>query len=158
MASLQGITGNVGSFATNSVEGGLTYAKSIINNITGTVSAALSNIWSGGFAGISKDAVEGVLIPAIESYCKRIEDKIAEFNAEADMSQTFAGTEMQAAAKDFVEAVKSLLQAYVSQMRLEISSVNKAYDAWEAGSSSVAATASENAEEIRRTAGSIKLD
>lgn len=158
MASIQSVTGNISSFGTNTVESGLAYAKTLINNRISSVSTSLSNVWSGGFAGINKQRVEGKLIPAIEKYCKDIENDIAQFNADGDMSTTFAGQEMQAAAKTFVEAVKSLLQSYVSQMRVEISAVNKAYDAWEAGTSSVASTANENAEEIRRTAESIKLD
>ncbi len=156
--SIQGTIGNVGSFASNTIESGIAYAKGILNNVGSTVSATLGNIWSGGFAGISKAEVEGTLIPAIENYCKTIEDKIAEFNADADLAQTFAGTEMQGAAKEFVEAVKELLQAYVSTMRAEIARVNQAYEAWETGTQSVSSNATSDASEIRNAASNIKLD
>lgn len=156
--SIKSISGNVGSYLNNTAETGLAYGRNLLNNVTNTVSTSLGNIWSGGFAGISQTEVEGTLIPAIEKYCETIEGQISSFNAEGDLSQTFAGEKMQAAAGDYVSAIKELLQAYVSTMRQEIARVRQAYEAWNSGTASVASNASSNASEIRSAANSIKLD
>lgn len=156
--SIQSGIGNITAGVGNAVDGGLAWASSRLESLVGTVKAGLGNIWGGGFAGISKDKIDADLIPALERYCETIEDSINQFNADADVTSSFAGPELAPAVKDFVSAIKELLKAYVSTMRKEIASVNSAYEQYTTGSQSVASNVSTNAQDIRSAASEVRLD
>lgn len=156
--SIQSGLGNLGSDIGNTVQGGLSWASGRVGSIFGTITTGLGNIWDGGFAGISKEQLESTLIPALQSYCERIEESINAFNAEADVTASFAGAELVPNVQEFIGAVKQLLQAYVSTMRQEIATANSAYEQYQIGSQNVAAGVSSSASEIRSAAQSIRID
>ena len=156
--SLQSYVGNMGSAYANSGQITLTWATGMIENIVGSVKTGLGSIWGGGFAGISEAKLNGELIPAIEKYCETISSSINQFNAEADVTSSFAGPEVQAAVSEFVSSVKELLIAYVSTMKQEIAAAQGAYQQYQSGAQSVGSNVSSTAQEIRGAASGIKLD
>ena len=149
---------NLSSGIKNSLESAGSGIKGFTGNVVRTTTSTLGNLWEGGFAGISEDEVNNTLIPAIESYCNEIEDQISTFNAATDLTATFAGTEMQTVAQEYVEAIKALLVAYVSSMRTQIKNVHVALEEWNSGTHSVAQNVSSNVQDIMNSAANIKLD
>lgn len=146
--------GIFGGEVTESINSTLTAGSSALSGFNGK----LTGLFDGNFAGISEEGIE-TLTNSIKVYCGQLETKINEFNSDADMSQVFAGTPMQDAVREFVTAVKSLLQAYVSSLRYEIDHVNKAYQEWQSGTSTVAGNTTSSADAIRSAANAnIKLD
>ena len=156
--SIQSGLGNIASGAGNIGQSTLTWATGRIESIMGTVKTGLGSIWGGGFAGISEAKLNSDLIPAIEKYCETISNSINQFNAEADVTSSFAGPEVQAAVSEFVSSVKDLLTAYVSTMRQEIAAAQGAYQQYQSGAQSVGSSVSSTAQEIRGAASGIRLD
>ena len=156
--SIQSGLGNIGAGAGNVGQSGLAWATGRIESIMGSVKTGLGNIWGGGFAGISIERIKSDLIPALEKYCKTIESSINQFNAEADVTSSFAGPEVTVAVEDFVGAVKEILAAYVSTMRAEIAMAEKAYIDYQIGAQRVGTNVKSTATDIRAAASSIRLD
>lgn len=150
--------GNLVTGAGNAGQAGLAWANARLENIVGSVKTGLGNIWGGGFAGISIERINSDLIPAVNKYCETIESAINQFNADADVTSSFAGTELETAVQDFIKAIKELLAAYVSTMRKEIAAINSAYEQYTSGAQNVASNVASNASEIRAAANDIRLD
>jgi HPt (histidine-containing phosphotransfer) domain-containing protein len=154
--SLQSRVGDITRGVQDTINEALNQADSLFENIIGNATTALNNIWDGGFAGMSADGMES-LKTALENYCKNIEAQIASFNEQGNLEIALKG-EAQAAAVDFVGAVKQLLQAYVSRMRQEISEADEAYNNWIAASKGLASDVRSDADDIRSNAASVRLD
>ena len=156
MGNIRSAVGNIGHNIMDNLSSVLTTAKTQIENIIGGATTSLTNVWDGGFVGMSasgKDELKNNL----ENYCNRIQAIIDGFNHEGDISSAFKG-DIEVAAKDFVAAIKELLQAYVSTMRQEISELEDAYNSFIAASSGVAQDVHDAAQDIRSNADSIRLD
>ena len=156
--SLQSDFGNLGHGLENLGQVVSGSVESSVEAIIGSVKTGLGNIWAGGFAGISEELVNSELVPALNSYCDKIEGDIAAFNPDGDITQTFAGTEIQGAIREYIGGIQSLLIAYVSTMRAESERADQALNEWQKGTSDVSKGISSNAQEIRSQAESIKLD
>ena len=126
--------GNLVTGAGNAGQAGLAWANARLENIVGSVKTGLGNIWGGGFAGISIERIN------------------------ADVTSSFAGTELETAVQDFIKAIKELLAAYVSTMRKEIAAINSAYEQYTSGAQNGASNVASNASEIRAAANDIRLD
>ena len=82
---------------------------------------------------------------------------ISSFDQEGDITQALKG-DPQTAAYDFIDAVKKLLVAYVSQMRKEISEMDDAYASFVESGKSIASDVNAAAQDIRANAEAIKID
>lgn len=131
-------------------------ASNRFKDIVGSANVGLTNIWSGGFAGMSETGLIE-LKNQLTSYCNDIQDLIGSFDQTGDISTALKG-EVQTAAYEFIGAVKELLQAYVSRMRQEIAEVDEAYQNFMTGAKSISQDVKADASDIRSNASSIRLD
>lgn len=136
----------------------LTMGKTRLDNIVGKTTTALSvsNIWSGGFTGMSEDGIAN-LKSYLSTYCEDIQATIDGFDQTGDITSALRG-DVQTAAYDFIDAIKKLLQAYVSTMRQEIDEADEAYKNYTSAAKSIAADTTSDASDIRKNADSIRLD
>lgn len=154
--SVRSTVGNITHSVDDVVSNALSGARTALENIVGNVSTSLSNIWSGGFVGMSESGMQE-LCAQIENYCQSIEDSISQFDEKGNIENALKG-DVQVAAVDFIAAVKELLQEYVGTMRQEINESEEAYDNFIQSGKSISQDVETAANDIRGTADSISLD
>ena len=154
--SLQSVVGNTKVGAQNAISNILSTATSSIQNIIGNAKTGLSNIWSGGFAGMSESGMAD-LKTALKNYCDAIEAQINTFDEEGNISNAYKGN-INNAAREYIRSIKELLNAYVTQMKANISEADEAYQNYMTGSESLSQSVSSDAESIRSEASKIRLD
>ena len=154
--SIRSTVGNITHSVKDTLSSTLTTAKTQIENIVGNTTTSLSNIWSGGFTGMSETGIAD-LKTQLTSYCKEIQDLIDGFDQTGDITSALKG-DAQEAASDFIAAIKTLLQAYVSTMKQEIDEADEAYNNFVASGKSIATDVKDAATDIRSNASSISLD
>ena len=156
MASVRSTVGNITHNVQDNLANVLNIAKTQIENIVGTTKTSLTNIWSGGFTGMSEAGMQE-LKTQLSNYCQKIQDLIAGFDQTGDITSALKG-EVQTAAYEFIDAIKELLQAYVSTMRQEIQEADEAYSNFMSSAQSISQDVSSSASDIRSNASSIRLD
>ena len=156
MGNIQSTIGNITRGVEAFSSGKLTNLGTQIESIVGNATASLSNIWAGGFTGMSESGIIE-LKDALTKYCDEIQAKIDSFDQSGDITSAFKG-KSQTAVYDFISAIKSLLQAYVSTMRVEIDEAEEAYKNFANSDQSIAQNVQSAADEIRSNANSIRLD
>ena len=154
--SLRNFAGNVAASIQNSVEIALNSVKSRVSSVTSTVTTAASNVFSGGFVGINESNISE-LKTAIDNYCNTIEDAIAGFNAAAQTDAAYKGA-IAEGVSEYILSIKEMLQAYVSQMRIELTNLDQYVAAYKQHASSMATDISADAQALRSEATSIKID
>ena len=140
----------------DAVSSAYNYAKNAFAQINGSVTTGLKTLWSGGFVGMSEQGVADIET-ALENYIAEIQGIIDGFDPEGDISVALAGAP-KTAAYDFIQAVKLLLQAYVSTMRAEKAEMREAYDNFIKAGQNVSTQVTQDAEQIRQDAQTIKMD
>lgn len=156
MGNIRSSIGNIGHNVMDSLSSVLTTSKTQIENIVGGATTSLSNVWSGGFTGMSETGV-AELKTQLTTYCENIQALIDGFDQTGDITSALKG-EVQNAAYDFIAAIKTLLQAYVSTMKQEIDEVEEAYQNFVNSGRSIAQDVQAAASDIRSNASSISLD
>lgn len=154
--SIKSTIGNFSHSVQDTISSTLTTAKTQIENIVGSTTTGLSNIWNGGFTGMSESGMSE-LKTQLEAYCREVQDLINGFDQTGDITSALKG-DVQTAAYDFIAAVKDLLQAYVSTMKQEIREADEAYQNFLKSSQSISQDVSDAASDIRSNASSISLD
>ncbi len=154
--AIKSAIGNLSLGAQDRLSDILNGAKSKFDGIIGSASASLGSLWSGGFVGMSESGMEQ-LKQAIETYCTEIETIINDFNSEGDIDGALKG-EINTAARDFIRAIKELLQAYVSTMRKGKTDADEAWNNWKQASQNISGDVTADAEQIRSDASSIRID
>ena len=154
--SLQSRVGDIVNQVEDQINNLVSQASTSFENTVGSISTNLNNIWSGGFAGMSDQGME-TLKSALTTFCNDLQATINGFDEQGNLEVALKG-EAQAAAVEFVSAVKQLLQAYVSRMKQQIAEADQAYQNWLAASGGLASDVRSDATEIRNNANSIKLD
>ena len=154
--SLQSSVGNVTRSATESVKSILSTTTGKIENTIGTATTAVTNVWSGGFAGIST-ANATALENAINTYIQGIQDTIQGFNENANLENAYKGA-AQEGAQVLLRESKSLLQAYVSLMKRSVNDFHDAVERYVQAAGDLGTKISQQADEIRANAESIKMD
>lgn len=156
MASIKSTIGNIAHNVQDTLSSVLTSAKTQIENIVGGTTTALSNIWSGGFTGMSETGMTE-LKNQLTKYCEEVQGVIDSFDQSGDITSALKG-EVQEAAYDFIAAIKTLLQAYVSTMKQEIAEADEAYQNFIASGQSISQDVQSSASDIRSNASNISLD
>ena len=146
--------------ASQGLENALYTAKSAIKSklegIVGSAKASFSSLWDGGFAGIDQNGA-GALEQALKNYVQNAEETIALFNSQNKFGEALKGKVLDAMV-DYSQAIKELLQAYVTTMKVNITDMRAAFDAYMQQTDELAANVSSDAEAIRSQAASIRLD
>lgn len=148
--SIQSVVGNIQHKVGETIDSTLGTARTTWENIVGGVTTGFTNLWSGGFVGMSEGEI-GNLKTALQTYCDEIQGIIDGFDQRGDITDAYKG-EIQNAAYEFIAAVKELLKAYVAQMKKELSEIDEAYANFQASSQSVAQNVTSDAEQIRSNA------
>lgn len=156
MPSIRSTIGNFEHLVHDTISSVLASARTQIQNLVGTATSRLSNIWSGGFTGMSEQGMAD-LKAQLSSYCQDVQDLIDSFDQTGDITSALRG-EVQTAAYDFIAAIKSLLQAYVSTMRQEIDEADEAYRNFASSDKSISQDVESSASDIRSNANNIRLD
>lgn len=154
--SIQSTVGNIQHSVGDTVSTVVSQGKSRLASIVNSTTTGFKGIWSGGFAGMSDTGIKE-LENQLNKFCNEIDDLISSFDQEGDITQALKG-DPQTAAYDFIDAVKKLLVAYVSRMKIEIDEMDKAYDSFKAASKSIAKDVKAAADGIRANAAAIKID
>lgn len=154
--SLQSFVGDALRGAQNTLSDVFSSAKGTLENIVGSTSTALTNVWSGGFAGISETGIVD-LKNALNNYINNIEATIASFDEAGNIENALKGN-IQTAAQDFIAAIKQLLQAWVTQMRVNLADLDSAYKNYTEAAADLSTQTSSNADSIRSQAQEIRLD
>lgn len=154
--SIRSTVGNFTHSVQDNISSLLATAKTQVENIVGSTTTSLTNIWSGGFTGMSESGM-AELKTQLSNYCQEIQDLIESFDQTGDITMALKG-DVQTAAYDFIAAIKTLLQAYVSTMRQEIEEADEAYRNFMASGQSISQDVSDAASDIRSNANSIRLD
>ena len=154
--SIQSTVGNIKHNIGDNVSTVVSQGKSRLESIINSTTTSFRNVWSGGFAGMSDTGIQE-LKNQLNKFCKEIDDLISSFDQEGDITQALKG-DPQTAAYEFIDAVKKLLVAYVSQMRKEISEMDDAYASFVESGKSIASDVNAAAQDIRANAEAIKID
>ena len=154
--AIKSTLGNMSYSVQDTLSSILTTTKTQIGNIVGSVSTSLSNIWQGGFTGMSESGF-AELKTQLSNYCNDVQGLIDGFDQTGDITSALKG-DVQTAAYEFIGAIKELLKAYVSRMRQEISEADEAYANFLQSSQSISQDVQSAAQEIRTNASQIKLD
>lgn len=154
--SLQSNISDFNRTVEDSVSNALNYARNAFAQIHGSIETRLSTLWSGGFVGISEDGLH-VLENALDAYINRIQGIINGFNPDGDITVALKGAP-ETAAKEFIESIKSLLEAYVSTMRAEKQEIWEAFNNFQSAGQNIAQQVSQDAEQIRSNAENIRID
>ena len=93
----------------------------------------------------------------LQNYCSEIQAQIDQFDQTGDITGALKG-EVQNAAYDFIAAIKTLLQAYVSTMKQEIAEADEAYQNFISAGQSISSDVQSAASDIRSNASNISLD
>lgn len=131
-------------------------AKTTMQNIVGNVKTSLSNVWSGGFAGMDKNGIYE-LRTQIGNYCNDIQSIINEFDVDGNIEVALKG-DLQLAAQDFIKATKEILNAYVSTIKEELDVVDEAYDNYSKSAAQIKTDVTADADQIRSDAKKIQID
>lgn len=154
--SLQSSLGNISSAIGNDISGAINTISSKLNGILGNAKTQITSIWDGGFVGI--DAKNAPMIAAaLEKYISTIQDTLDRFNQITDIDRALKGASAEAA-KEFLDAIKELMNAYVTQMRQDSKDLQEVIASYEQGSQDIARQVSQNAQDIRSEAEQIHLD
>ena len=154
--SIQSTVGNIKHNIGDNVSTVVSQGKSRLASIVNSTTTSFRNVWTGGFAGMSDTGIQE-LKNQLNKFCKEIDDLISSFDQEGDITQALKG-DPQTAAYEFIDAVKKLLVAYVSQMRKEISEMDDAYASFVESGKSIASDVNAAAQDIRANAEAIKID
>lgn len=130
--------------------------KNTILNAVGTLTTKAGSLFNGGFVGMSDSGFES-LKNAIKKYCEDLQTTINGYNSDADITGALKG-DTQVAAQEFIEAIKGLLDAYISTIKQEIDEAQEAYENFKSSSASIKSNVVSDAEQIRSDAKSISLD
>lgn len=154
--SIRSTVGNIQHNVGDIISGAHNTARTQLSNIVGSAQTALTNVWSGGFTGMSDTGI-AELKTQLTNYCQEVQDIISGFDQTGDITSALKG-EPQDAAYEFIEAIKELLQAYVSTMKQEIDEMDEAYNNFVQSGTSIASDVRSHANDIRTDANSIRLD
>ncbi len=153
------IQSSIGSFNRNTQEGVrsvISRAAGMLDGIVGSATTTVSNVFSGGFVGISTANADS-LKNAINNYIQGVQDTINGFNENANLENAYKG-EVQAATQEFLRAVKELLQAHITQMRVNLKDFDEVVANYTQSASDLGSQVTQQADEIRQNATQIKID
>jgi hypothetical protein len=127
-----------------------------VNGIIGNVKAGFTNVFGEGLVGIDETNA-GTINDAVEEYIRTMEDCLASYNTKTDIGAGLKG-DAKDAAEVFLEAIRDLMSAYVSNMRQSKHDLEEVLANYKAGSQNIAQQVTSDAEDIRSQAQSIHMD
>lgn len=154
--SIRSFLGNTVNVIGDTASSVINSARITLENIVGTVTTGFSTLWEGGFTGMSAQGVED-LKSALQKYCGDIEGIISGFDQTGDISSALKGDAQQAAI-DFIDAIKAMLEAWVTQIKANIAELEEAYKLFSEDNKSIAQDIQQAASDIRQNAEQIRLD
>lgn len=154
--SLQSSLGNIASSIGNDIAGAVNSISAKLNGILGNAKSQITSIWDGGFVGIDMSNAP-MIADALEKYISTIQSTLDKFNQITDIDRALKGASAEAA-KEFLDAIKELMSAYVTQMRQDSRDLQEIMANYEHGSQDIAKQVSTNAQAIKAAAEEIRLD
>lgn len=154
--SVKSAVGNLVHDVDDNLSSALRTAKTTMQNIVGNVKTSLSNVWSGGFAGMDKNGIDE-LKTQIGNYCNDIQSIINEFDVDGNIEVALKG-DLQVAAQDFIKATKDILNAYVSKIKEEMDVIKEAYSNYEKAAAQIKTDVMSDADQVRSAAKAIRID
>ena len=154
--SLRSSVNNAVSGVGSNIDAALNSASTFLDNLAGRTTTAVGHMFDGGFVGMCESGM-GDIKTAINKYCDGIEEIIKGFDETGDITVAFQG-KSQAAAQDFIRAIKDFLAAYATQMKEDIREAEDAYKAFEAADIDTAKSVKSDADDIRAEAAKIRID
>lgn len=153
--SLRSDVGNFIANLKNQIESALSTGLTGLGGMAQSAGTALSNVWSGGFAGM-KDPAD--FCTAVKNYSAKVHEAVDAYNASADLESSFKG-QVQGELSEFVTETKNLLNLWVKLVDKWASEAEGAFQAWKDGDAqSVSANVSNAVEDVKQMAQNISLD
>ncbi len=119
------------------------------------VNGAAAGMFGRSFVGMNADRI-GDFDAAIEKHKNEVEAIIGTINEKADLEHALKG-EVASATRTFLEAVKQLLQSYVSTINLEKEHIKEANANYLAATKEISGDIETDSDEIRSRAGEIDI-
>ena len=140
--------------AENALQTAFSMGGSLIGGGLTQAGVALSNIWDGGFIGVSDFEA---LKTAISKYVEDAQKIVDEYNEKADLENTFKGKAGEAMS-EFIVVTKKLLQAWVAALSLWKEELDAYMAEYQAGDQEIASDVAANTESVEKAASEISLN
>ena len=133
------------------------------NNATGSVGAAAKEFFSGKvqFTGESLAGIDeanlGTFISAVESYRDGVQEIIRGFDESASLQDALKG-DVATSFSGFLASLKTLMNAYVQAIDIEIKDIKEAAENYKAAAGSVSSDESADSDAISSAASSVSID
>ena len=158
----------------NSTTGFESYdTKTVLQNMTSTDSvvakaigdfglfergAQFLNSFDQNFVGISKEGIDD-LSKNLKDYVNQLQSIMDGYNENANLNKALAEDSKAAlAASNFIKDIKTLLQAYISTIKVYAETAEKAYANWGKSDESIGTDVDSNSTDIRQAAENLQLD
>lgn len=151
--SLQSLIGDVKTSVGQNINSFLDNAWSAVNGTADKIGTYVANIWDGGFAGVSNFEE---LKSAISEYSKNVQTIVDEYDASADLDQTFKGV-AAGALPEFIAATKSLLDAYAKLVEKWNVELDEAFEKYTSGDQTLSQNVSQDAQQVQSAAQNVDI-
>lgn len=153
---IEDIISNTASTVSNYSRAAIDTATNAIKTTVGTAAATISSLYDGGFVGINASNIT-TITDAVNNMITKIEAEMDNFNVNTEFSVGVKG-EAEAAASEYVKAVKELVAAYVSTYKTFIKLANDSVEQMQTGDTANAQSIRTGAEAILKEANNIRVD
>ena len=161
-----GMIWNIGSDAAKAgkelADAGRNYVTGKITQVTKDIKAGISNtitssnVYDGGFAGMSETAVEEVKAD-VKKYIEQLKSSVSSFDDLKEID-TFLKGETNTAAHEYVQAMKDVMGTYLESLNDVAKDIDAAYQSFKQQSSSIASATSNSAQDLRAQAANKPID
>lgn len=140
------------------VKEGVSTIKDATSSIKGSISSAASpsKVYDGGFAGMSETAVEEVKAQ-IKKYVEEIQSSVSSFD-EGKEIDTFLKGDTNTAAREYVRAVKELMETYLNSLNKIANELDFYYAQFKSQTGEIAKTTMNSVDSLRSQAANKPLD
>lgn len=151
--SSQMLIGDVKSVYGNTIKNALESSVSLTKGLSSIIGSFTANIFGTGFAGVSNFTQ---LKQAISNYSRKTRAAINQYNANANVSKTFKGKSADQA-REFINATKQLLEAYVALVEKWNKELDDAYAKYQSGDKTLSQRVAQDTQTVKKNAQQVTL-
>lgn len=130
--------------------------QTFFKNMIGETVANLSSLWDGGFVGIN-DSNRAAVYDAVKELVTNVGNVVNEFNSDQTLEGALQGP-ARVAAKDYIDAVKELLNAYVSSYNNFGNILQNAFSDTDSAHQDIASSTEDEVTRLRNEANNMKVE
>ena len=154
MGGISGAISDLTNKIGNRIDNAWNTVSSSVSGLVNDVGTWATNLWDGGFAGVSDfDALK----TAVTNYVADTQAIIDEFNTDANLDGTVKG-EANQALHDYIVATKTALNSYVSVLNIWKDDLDAVYEAYKAGDQTVSSNVNDATDVLNDAVKNIDSD